>query len=129
MGGKRKGSLTQSESYTELSPPASQQAGISSCSPPLQPSHKLCTPEQGLQAALQRRYVPPGDKDQPTNKEETHTSYLGIQSLTMHKNGQVSIWKVHPVSSAPKRLLQEGGQGEKTEDFQEENDARVKKQQ
>jgi len=45
----------------------------------------------------------------------------------MHKNGQVSIWKVHPVFSAPKRLLQEGGQGEITEDFQEENDARLKK--
>lgn len=75
------------------------------------------------------RYEPLEDKDLPTTQEETHTSYLLIQSFTMYKNGQVRIRKFTTSVFYTKRFTPEGCQGTRQRQIQEENNAKFKKKQ
>lgn len=127
-GGKRKGSFTQNKIYTKSQAPyPGPQRGIFTifarlllpASAPYMES-SLFTSSANLNRAYRRpcqpRFGPVGDKDLPTNKEETHTSYLQIQSFTTYENGQVSIRKAHPHVLCTKTFTAGGMPGEKTED-------------
>ena len=127
-GGKRKGSFTQSKIYTKSQAPLTwPTAGdfhhlCLSPAPHLctlygkQPIHSSANLNRAYRQPCQLRFGPLGDKDLSTNKEETHTSYLQIQSFTRYKNGQVSIRKAHPHVLCTKTFTAGGMPGEKTED-------------
>lgn len=67
------------------------------------------------------------DKDLPTNKKETHTSYLQIYSFAMYKNGQASMQKLTTNVLYMKKFTLEACPG-KTQRIQKENDVRFKKE-